>query len=97
MNNSAEKPQKEIIFSQDNLYREDTFTDLRVGSIRMLSPIKPDGTADATRTPLFVGQAQIMSPEGPMPLQCPIEAKSLTEAMEKFPESMEQMLKQMIS
>jgi len=38
MDNSAEQPQKEIIFSQGNLYREDTFTDLSGDSIRMLSP-----------------------------------------------------------
>jgi len=66
MDNSAEQPQKEIILSQGNLYQEDTFTDLHVDSIRMLSPIKSDGTADFTPTPLFVDQARIMSPEGPM-------------------------------
>jgi len=38
MDNSAEQPQKEIILSQGNLYQEDTFTDLHVDSIHMLSP-----------------------------------------------------------
>jgi hypothetical protein len=38
-----------------------------------------------------------MSPGGPLPVQGPIEAKSLTEAMEKFSEAMEQALKVMIS
>lgn len=97
MSDSAEKTQKEVKFNQDNLYREETITDLSVGSIRMLTPIKIDGTVDANRTPLFIGQAQLMSPDGPMPIQCPIDAKSLTEAMEKFPESMEWMMKQIIS
>jgi len=97
VNNFAETPLNEIKFSPDNLYREEFFTDLRVGSIRALTPIKPDGTADPARTPLFIGQAQFMSPEGPLPIQGPIDAKSLAEAMEKFPQAMELALKQMIA
>jgi len=97
VNNFVEKPLNEIQLSQDNLYREDSFTDLRLGSIRMLTPVKPDGTVDTSRTPLFIGQAQFMSPGGPLPVQGSIEAKSLTEAMEKFSEAMEQALKVMIS
>lgn len=97
MNNFSEKPMNEIKFSQDNLYREDSFTDLRVGTIRMLTPVKPDGSDDKTRSPIFIGQTQVMSPKGPLPIQGPIDAKSLTEAMEKFPQVMEQSLQQMIS
>lgn len=37
-----------------------------------------------------------MSPEESMTIQCPIDAKNLVEAMEKFPQSMEQMLKNMM-
>jgi hypothetical protein len=37
-----------------------------------------------------------MSPEEPMNIQCPIDAKTLVEAMEKFPQSMERMLKNMM-
>jgi len=80
MNNPAEKSEIEIKFNQENLYREDKITDLTVGAIRMLVPMKPDGTEDTTRIPLFIGQAQMMSPEGPVPLQCPLNAKTLVEA-----------------
>ncbi len=97
MDNFAEKPMNEIKFSQDNLYREESFTDLRVGTIRMLTPVKPDGSDDPSRTPHFIGQTQVMSPKGPLPIQGPIDAKSLTEAMEKFPQVMEQLLQKMIS
>jgi len=97
VNNFEEKPVKEIQFNQDNLYREDSFTDLHVGSIRMLIPVKTDGTTDSTRTSLFIGQAQVMSPNGPLPIQGPIDANSLSEAMEKFPQAMEEAFKRMIS
>ncbi|OPY84799.1 MAG: hypothetical protein A4E72_02092 [Syntrophus sp. PtaU1.Bin208] len=97
MNNFEQKPVKEIQFNQNNLYREESFTDLNVGAIRMLVPVKPDGTPDSTRMPLFMGQAQVMSPKGPMPIQGPIEAKSLVEAMGKFPQAMEEAFKRMIS
>ena len=96
MNSFEKKTLNDIKFNQDNLYREDSFTDLRVGSIRMLTPVTPDGTTDSTRTKMFIGQAQFMSPDGPLPIQGPIDAKSLAEAMEKFPQAMEQMLRHMI-
>ena len=32
-----------------NLYREETVTDLRVATLRCLTPIKPDGSEDASR------------------------------------------------
>jgi len=97
VNSFDEMPLSEIRFSPENLYREDSFTDLRVGSIRMLTPVKPDGTDDSARTPLFMGQAQFMTPDGPLPIQGPIEAATLAEAMEKFPQAMEQALKSMIA
>ena len=31
------------------LYREDTITDRKVGTLRVLTPIKTDGTPDAAR------------------------------------------------
>ena len=54
---------------QDNLFREEAITDLKVASIRRLVPVKPDGSDDPGRTPIFMGHSQIMTPEGPLPLQ----------------------------
>ena len=72
---------------QDNLYIEASFTDLKVASIRRLTPVKPDGSPDPDRKTLFVGHTQLMSPAGPVPVQSAIEAKTLTEAFEKFPDA----------
>lgn len=79
-----------------NLYREESITDLKVGSIRRLIPIKEDGTDDPGRTPLFMGHSQVMTPEGPLPLQGRLAANNLNEAYEVFPAAMQQALSDMI-
>jgi uncharacterized protein YyaL (SSP411 family) len=81
---------------QDNLYREEAITDLKVASIRRLVPIKPDGSDDPARAPIFMGHSQILTPEGPLPLQARLPANNLTEAYAVFPEIMQQTLSEMI-
>lgn len=66
------------------LYREDIVTDRKVGTIRRMTPLKSDGTDDATRPTLYVGEAQIMTNAGPLPINFEIEAPTLGEAVEKF-------------
>src|SRR5271168_4616554 len=66
------------------IYREDTFTDRRVGTIRRLTPVIADGTADAARPVLFVGQAQVMTPMGAVPISFELDAATLNAAIEKF-------------
>jgi hypothetical protein len=83
---------KKIKVNLQNLYREEMYTDMRTAAIRQLTPIKPNGEIDKTRKYVFVGQTNIMSPQGPLPVQFPIEAKNLQEAAEKFPEVMDQFL-----
>ena len=78
-------PLGDIAVDQTNLYREETFTDLKVASIRRLTPIKPDGSEDFTRPAIFVGETTLMSSRGPLPINCPIEAANLQEAMDAFP------------
>ncbi len=75
--------------NQKNLYREETFSDLQVAVIRQLTPVKPNGEPDKTRKVLFAGQTQIMTPQGPLPIQFPIDAKNLQQALDLFPEAME--------
>jgi hypothetical protein len=82
-------PLGEISVDQDNLYREETFTDLKVASIRRLSPIKADGIDDAGRPILFIGETTLMSQRGPLPINCPIEATTLEEALEAFPQAVQ--------
>ncbi|HKK51709.1 MAG TPA: hypothetical protein VKA74_08985 [Myxococcota bacterium] len=82
-------PLGEIAVDQDNLYREETFTDLKVASIRRLTPIKSDGSDDPGRPQMFVGETTLMSQRGPLPINCPIEASSLQEAFEAFPKAVQ--------
>jgi hypothetical protein len=69
-----------------DLYREDLYSDRRVGTIRVMTPVKPDGTPDPARPTSYVGQAQIMTPAGALPLSFEIDAKTLAEACEGFAE-----------
>jgi hypothetical protein len=81
----------------NNLYKEESFTDMKVGAVRVLSPVKPDGSMDESRSPVFIGQTQLMSPNGPLPVSCMIEAASLKEAADKFPDAMAKEVERMIS
>ena len=74
----------EIRMDADALYREETFTDRRVGTVQRLSPIKADGSDDATRPVLYIGQTQLMTPGGALPLSFEIQADSLASAIEQF-------------
>lgn len=89
------KPE-DLRFDRDNLYQEEVFTDLRVGSIRRLTPLNPDGSRDMGRKQVFMGQAQLLSPAGPLPIQCAIDATSLDEAMEKFPQAVDAAVEQLV-
>lgn len=68
----------------NDLYREDMYSDRKVGTIRVLTPVKADGTTDPARATSYVGQAQIMTPAGALPLSFELEAKTLAEACERF-------------
>jgi hypothetical protein len=68
----------------NDLYREDMYSDRKVGTIRVLTPVKPDGTPDPARATSYVGQAQIMTPAGALPLSFEIDAKTLAEACDRF-------------
>lgn len=68
----------------DGLYQEDNFTDRRVGAIRRLTPVRPDASVDPTRPVLFIGQAEIMTNMGPVPLSFEIEGQTLGEAVKNF-------------
>ncbi len=70
-----------------SLYREDIVTDRKVGTIRRLTPLKSDGSDDTGKPTLYIGEAQIMTNAGPLPINFEIEAKNLGEAVEKFGES----------
>ncbi len=74
----------EVEMKVEELYREEIFTDLRLGTIRKLIPINADGTDDEAREVRFSGQAQIMTPGGALPISFEIEAKTIGEAATAF-------------
>jgi hypothetical protein len=82
----SEENKVEIKMDTDAMYREEVFTDRKMGTIRVMTPVKSDGTTDDARPVLYVGQAQLMTPVGALPLAFEIEAGSLNEAIEKYPE-----------
>ncbi|NIR30093.1 MAG: hypothetical protein GWN84_12420 [Gammaproteobacteria bacterium] len=76
----------ELDVDTENLYREETFTDLRAASVRRLTPVNPDGSPDSERETMFIGDTTLMTQVGPMPVQFGIEAETLEQAFKKFPE-----------
>ena len=88
----------DIKINPDNLYKEESFTDLTLATIRILTPVRIDGSIDESREPIFTGMTQLMSPNGPIPVQCIIEgAKNLSEAAAKLPEAIEKTVQAMIA
>ena len=96
MNDEMKQLLEQMQVDRGNLYREETVTDLRAATIRRLVPIKEDGSTDAQRAEMFIGSSQIMSPQGPVPIQAEIPAASLSEAMDKFPTAMQQAVQELI-
>lgn len=66
------------------LYREEIYTDRKVGTLRVLMPVKQDGSPDAGRTTVYAGEAQILTNAGPLPISFEIDAASLEDAAQKF-------------
>jgi hypothetical protein len=74
----------EARFDAANLYREEVYTDRRVGTVRVLVPVKSDGSGDAARATLFVGQISVVTPMGTLPISFEIPVKTLADAIDKF-------------
>jgi len=74
----------EIKVDANALYLEEVFTDRRIGTIRRMTPVTKDGKPDAARPVLYVGETQIMTPAGSLPIAFEIPAASLEEAAEQF-------------
>lgn len=91
------QPLKDLKVDNANLYREDVFTDLKVGTLRRLSPVLPDGSPDSSRPVLFSAEAQVMTGMGALPIQCSIpNATTLEQASAGFPAAMEAAVQNMV-
>src|ERR671911_453520 len=82
----ATKPEttSDIRVDPKQLYLEEVFTDRRVGTIRRLTPVNKDGDRDQARAVLYIGETQVLTPAGALPIAFEIGAGSLEEAAEKF-------------
>jgi hypothetical protein len=78
--------QTEARFDAASVYREEMYTDRRVGTIRALVPVLADGSADPARATLYVGQISVMTPMGTLPISFELDGATLAEAIGKFAE-----------
>lgn len=96
MSINGQKPLIEASVDKNNLYREETYTDLHAGTIKHFVPVKIDGSADLSRSAVYMGQTQIMSGSGPLPIQCMLEARTLEEAIAAFPAAVNKAVEELI-
>ena len=74
------------------LYLEESFTDRRVGSVQRLSPVTSNGEPDNSRPVIYIGQTQVLTPAGALPLSFEIDASSLEDAIARFGDHAQQAL-----
>jgi len=67
-----------------DLWLEEVFTDRRVGTIRRMTPVDGAGARDSSREIMYLGETQVMSQIGTLPINFALEAKSLEEAARMF-------------
>lgn len=96
MTSGEDTAKKKVKINQKDLYREELFTDIQTGTIRQMTPVKPNGEVDKERRTLFFGQTSLITEHGILPIQFPIEAKNLQQAIDRFPDAMERYVDMMI-
>ena len=74
----------EMTMDASSLYREEVFTDRKIGAIRVLTPVRANGSPDLGRTVVYVGEAQLLTTVGALPLSFEIEAQSLEDAVTRY-------------
>jgi hypothetical protein len=89
-------PADQLTVDGANLYREEIYTDLRIATIRKLTPVKTDGSADEERPILFSVETQLMTPQGMIPVQARVDAVDLAEVIEKFPGAINDAVERMV-
>ena len=93
---AAQNDLPEVKLDPAGLYKEETFTDRRAGTLRRLTPVTLEGATDPSRPVLFSGQTQLLTPAGVLQLVFELEAGTLEEALQQFPEGVKAALEQAI-
>ena len=78
------------------LYKEELFTDRRVGTIQRLTPVDANGKPADGGSVIYVGQTQLLTRAGPLPLSFEIPADSLVAAAEKFSDGANQAMEEAV-
>ena len=87
----ADSEVQDVQMDAANLYREESYTDLKAGTMRKLVPVKADGSDDPSREPIFTAATQVMTPGGVLPLSGEVEgAKTLADAVAGFAPAIKQ-------
>ena len=87
----ADSELQDVQMDAANLYREESYTDLKAGTMRKLVPVKADGSDDPSREPIFTAATQVMTPGGVLPLSGEVEgAKTLADAVAGFAPAIKQ-------
>ena len=84
----------ELPMDPASLYREEVFTDRKAGIIRVMTPVKTDGSFDTSRKILYMGETQVLTTAGVLPLTFEIAAVTLAEAAAKFGDQAKAAVKQ---
>lgn len=91
-----ESKMPDMAMAVDELYKEEIFTDQKVGTLRRMTPITADGEVDPTRKVLYLGSAQMMTPAGALPLSFELEVDSLSDAVAQFGEEAKKALERTV-
>jgi hypothetical protein len=70
-----------------SLYREEVYTDRAASTLRVLVPVTKDGAPDSARATVYMGEAQILTNMGPLPISFEIDASNLADAVARYGEA----------
>ena len=84
-------PEKEETPKMDatDLWKEEVFTDRKVGVIRRLTPVTKDGATDMARKAIYLGEASLMTQAGSLPLSFEIPGDTLEQAVTGYSEAVQ--------
>ena len=80
--------------NRSGLYREEVYTDQKAGTLRKMIPVTENGAVDSARESYFVGETQVMTPMGALPVTFELQTDSLAEAVEQFGSKAQDALKE---
>jgi hypothetical protein len=92
----AEERMQEPEMDAAALYLEEMITDRKVGAIRRLTPLNGKGERDQARPVLYLGQTEIMTNMGAIPINFEIEAQDLAAAISGFGKAASQAIERTI-